>query len=115
METNEELKTPQNDWVEFAGDFLKAEHIKEWPVSLVVVDVKMEFDKDQNARLFMDTEYKNRKWRIEINKTNQKIIISNKVETPMALIGKKLTFGKIMVRNPSTNTQVPSFLLESVE
>lgn len=115
METNEELKPSLDDWVDFAGDFLKSELIKEWPVVLVALGVETEFDKDEKARLFIDTEYLGRKWRLEINKTNQAVLKSNKIEAPSQIVGKSLTFDKIMVRNPSLNKQVLSFLLVKVE
>ena len=111
-----EEHTPNEDsWLDFSGNFLKAEMVEEWPVKLPVVSIKTEFDKDQKARLFINTEYADRKWKLEINKTNQKTLKSNKIESPSQTVGKILTFDKTMVRNPSTNTQVPSFLLIEVE
>jgi len=115
VETNTELKPSTADWIDFSGDFLKAEIVKEWPVVLVALSVKTEFDKDEKARMFIETEYLGRKWKLEINKTNQNFMKSNKIDAPSKIVGKKLTFGKIMVRNPSLNQQVPSFLLEKIE
>ena len=115
VETNDELKPSLDDWVDFAGDFLKAELVKEWPIKLVAINVDTEFDKDEKARLFITTECFNKTWRLELNKTNQAILKLNKIEAPNQIKGKTLTFEKIMVRNPSLKKQVPSFLLAKVE
>lgn len=113
METN---NTPSlDDWVDFAGDFLKAELVKEWPVRLGVISVTTEFDKDEKARLFITTEYLKKTWKLELNKTNQAVLKKNKIEKPSDIKDRVLTFEKIMVRNPSLNIQVPSFLLIKVE
>lgn len=112
----EETKIEPNtdSWLDFAGDFLKAELVKEWPVKLPVVSIKTEFDKDEKARLFINTEYQDKKWKLEINKTNQNFMKLNNIEMPTQIVSKMLTFDKIMVRNPSTNQQVPSFLLSEI-
>ena len=114
-EINEELKPKTDDWIDFAGNFLKASLIKQFPVDLVVISIETEFDKDEKARLFINTEYLDKKWKLEINKTNQNVLKLNKIESPSQIVGKVLTFDKTMVRNPSLNIQVPSFLLVKVE
>jgi len=114
VETTEKHKPSIDNWIDFAGDFLKAELINEWPVKLVAINVITEFDKDEKARLFIETEYMKKKWKLELNKTNQAFLKLNKVTSPKDIIGKVLTFDKIMVRNPSTNKQVPSFLMVKI-
>jgi len=100
-------------WDDFSGDFLKTDIIKEFPVTLVPVNIESEY-KDDKPRMFITVNYNKKDWKMELNKTNQNFIRSKNI-TPKEIIGKKLTFDTHKVRNPSSNLMVDSFLITEVE
>lgn len=101
-----------DDWEDFSGDYLKAEDVK-FPFQVVPVQLEAEFDEKNRARLTIVFELKGRHRKIELNKTNQTFVKKGNV-MPKELVGKKLTFEKTMVRNPSSGEQVPSFLMNRI-
>ena len=91
-------KTPNLDrWDDFAGEYLKADIINEFPVTLIPVTAQAEFDEGR-ARLVLEVEYNEKTWKLELNKTNQNFLRNNGVKAPKEIIGKKLVFDKIKVR-----------------
>jgi hypothetical protein len=109
----EEKQPSLEGWEDFAGEYLKADLIKEFPVTLVPVEIDAAFE-DGRARLAIKTEYNGKTWKLELNKTNQNFLRANGITSPKAIIGKKLVFDKIKVRNPTTGGQVDSFLIIKV-
>lgn len=108
-----ETKPSLDNWVDFAGDFLKADLIAKFPVDLVAINVISEL-KDFKPQLFMETEYNGKKWKIQLNRTNQNFLRSKGIKAPKELIGKKLTFEKIKVNNPTTKTPTDSLLIVEI-
>lgn len=113
MEGNDQPRLDQ--WTDFAGQFLKADMIDAFPITLVVNDVTSYFDEDKEAHLILEFGYKAKKWKFECNKTNQKTIKDAGILSPLALKFKKITFEKIKVRNPSTKQMVDSLSIVKVE
>ncbi len=113
MDKNNEPRLDQ--WTDFAGKFLKAEHISSFPVTLVCNKVEGYFDDKGDARLVMEFGYNSKKWKWECNKTNQKVIKDAGIKSPKDLYLKKFTFEKIKVRNPSNNQMVDSLSVVKVE
>jgi len=111
--TEEKVPSKEN-WDDFAGEYLKAEYIKEFPLEIVIKDVETYYD-DTKPRIVLITEYNGRDWKFELNKTNQNFIKSEGITGPNAAIGKKLTLNKIKARNPTTNTLVDSIIIVKVE
>lgn len=113
--TNE--NEPRSDtWEDFAGEYLKCDLIKEFPLIVVAKDIILFYDKEEEKpRMDLIVEFHNKDWKIGVNKTNQQFMRSNGVTFPREIIGKKLTFNKIKVRNPSLNKLVDSFNLEKIE
>jgi hypothetical protein len=111
--TNEQQPSAE-DWCDFSSQFLKVDLIKEFPVTLICKDVETEYD-DDKPKLYVITEYLKKPWKMGINKTNITFIRNLGIKSPKAIIGKKLTFDKIKVRNPLTNSMVDGFLLTKVE
>ena len=110
----EEEKQPSlEDWADFAGEWLKAEFIKEFPVKLICVGIEGVLD-DGKSRLIVNIEYLGKKWKLDLNKTNQGALRSRKI-MPKDVVGKTLVCEKIKVMNPSTNAQVDSLLITNVE
>ena len=108
-------ETPNLDkWDDFAGEYLKADIIATFPVTLVPVKAEATFD-DDRARLIVDVLYNEKTWKLELNKTNQSFLRNNGVKAPKDIVGKKLVFDKIKVRNPQSNTMVDSLIITKVE
>jgi hypothetical protein len=101
-------------WDDFAGEYLKADLIAEFPVKLVPLTINATYD-DGRPRLIIEVEYNEKTWKIELNKTNQNFIRSKGIKSPMEIVGKVLSFDKIKVRNPSTNTQVDSLAIIDID
>lgn len=108
-------KQPRLDtWDDFAGDFIKAEYIKTFPFSCAILGVTSEVEDGRN-KLIVEIEYSARKWKWDLNKTNQNFIRSSGIPSPKALIGKKITVDKIKVRNPTTGSMVDSLIITKIE
>lgn len=113
METTESSKQPKLDsWDDFAGDYIKAEYVKEYPAKLVVIGVNSKFEEGR-PKLICDVEYNGRTWKFDLNKTNQAEVKKTDL-MPLELIGKVFVVQKIKVRNPSTNSMVDSLIIEEV-
>lgn len=102
------------DWNDFAGDFIKADNIKEYPAKLPVIALNKETGTDGKNRLIAEVEYANRTWKFDLNKTNRDFL-SERFNSPSEVIGKVLICDKIKVKNPRTNATVNSLLIEDVE
>ena len=112
--TNETENKPRIDqWDDFAGEYIKAEIIKEFPAVVVVTDIKSEYI-DDKPKLIAEIELNEKSWKFDLNKTNQ-TVIKKFCKAPKDLIGKKLTLIKIKQRNPSTNSMVDSLLIDNIE
>ena len=101
------------DWTDFAGEWIKAEFIKEFPAKLVCISIEGVLD-DGKSRLIAVVEYLDKTWKFDLNKTNQSVLRKNKL-MPKDIIGKVLHVDKIKVRNPSSGEQVDSILISDVE
>lgn len=109
-----EEKSPNLDsWDDFAGEYIKAEFVKKYPAKLVCVNVIGEVEDGRN-KLIAEVEYNNRKWKFDLNKSNQ-AFIRHKGLSPKQVIGKVLVCDKTKVRNPSTNSMVDSLIITEVE
>lgn len=111
METNN--KEPNLDnWSDFAGDYIKAEYLGEFPAKLVCIGVHGLVDNGKN-KILADIEYNNRTWKFDLNKTNQNFIKSKGL-MPRQIIGKILVVDKIKARNPTTNSMVDSLIIVDI-
>ena len=112
----EEKVQPRLDqWTDFAGKFLKAEHIASFPIILVCNKVESYFDAEDNAHLVLEFAHLNKKWKWEANVTNRKILKEIGDCVPKDLYLKKITFNKHQVRNPATKAMVDSLIVVKVE
>lgn len=112
----EKPRTPKTDsWDDFAGDYLKPDLIKEFPVKLPVINISSSFSEDKRPMLEIETEYNGKSWKLNLNKTNQNFLRANGIKSPKEIIGKVLVFDKMKVRNPSTNSMVDSFVIDKIE
>ena len=106
-------KQPDLDsWDDFAGDYLKAEFIKEFPCTVICINMYGEVEDGRN-KLIAEVEYNERKWKFDLNKTNQSFMRLSKL-MPKDLIGKKIVVDKTKVRNPSTGGMVDSLIIVEI-
>ena len=103
------------NWEDFLGKFLKAEHIKEWPALFIPISVKGTFDADETAHVIYTGEYAGKKKDWEPNKTNIQIIRDAGIASPRALIGKKIYLKQVMNFNPQLRKKVPSLEIDKIE
>lgn len=112
---NEKEKPNIGNWDDFAGEWLKVEMIKSFPIELVCIDVEAFFDEDDKAHLILTFDFNLKKKKFEVNKTNQDNLKELGVTSPQYLAYKTITFEKIRVHNPSTKKKVDSLSITKVE
>ena len=101
------------NWDDFSGVYLKADEVKAFPLVIVPTHIEAEFSEGK-TKVSIDFLHKDRERKMGINKTNLEMIKAKGL-MPKEIVGKKLSFGKCKVRNPSTNLMVDSFILEAIE
>ena len=107
-------KQPDLDsWDDYAGEWIKAEFVKEVPAKIPCVDIKGIVEDGKN-KLIAEIEYNNRTWSFDLNKTNQNFIRSKGI-MPKDLIGRVFVCEKIKVRNPTTNSMQDSLIITDIE
>ena len=108
-----ENKVNLDDWTDFAGEYLKVDLVKEFPLIVVPIDVEAQV-RDGKTELSIVFEYSGKTWKLGLNKTNQNVIRGAGI-APKDIVGCKLTFEKTKARNPQTNSMVDSFVLTKAE
>lgn len=110
MENNE---INLENWDDFAGDYIKAEHIKEFPGKLVCIGIEG-YQQDGKAKLKAEVEYNGKKWKFDLNKTNQNFIKFENL-MPKDIIGKVITVDKTKVMNPTIKRMVDSLIIVEID
>lgn len=104
-----------DSWDEFiSGNFLKAENVNEGDV-FVVTDVSLYTEEGRETRPRIHVERNGVGFDFDLNKTNSVKVKELGVESPKALVGKKIYFIKVMVRNPQLNKEVPGLRISKIE
>jgi len=114
MTQTKQKELDTSSWSDFAGEYLKAEFVDTFPAILVCTGIET-IQRESGAGLIALVEYNKRKWKFDLNKTNQSVIRASGIKAPRDIIGKKFLVEKIKVRNPSSNTQVDSLVISQVE
>lgn len=104
-----------DSWDEFvSGNFLKAIDVDSEKDAYVCTSVSLaERDGVDQVRLHLQRNEKENDF--DLNKTNAKKIKELGIDSPKAVIGKKIYFKKALVRNPKTNAEVESLRIYKVE
>lgn len=110
----EETQPRLDTWDDFAGEYIKAEFIKQFPAKLPVINLHGS-NEDGKNKLICDVEFNKRKWKFDLNRTNQNFLRNNGIKTPAELIGRILIVDKIKVRSPLTNSMVDSLIINKIE
>lgn len=103
------------NWDDFRGKWFRADFVKTYPAVVVFTTVKGEFDSEGDAHLIYELQFDGKKLKWEPNKTNIEIMKKLEIISPRAIIGKKVTFVKIKVRNPQTKQMVDSLIIDKIE
>lgn len=104
-----------DNWNEFLGSWLKAEHISTFPATVFVNQVKAEYADDDEAQLILEISYSGKKYKFQPNKTNIGILREKGIKSPKELSGKSLIFKEVMNFNPSLKKKVPSLEIQDVK
>lgn len=109
---------PLDSWSGIVSNYLKPENFKASKGNFVVEDIKARQSKNDKGETVIKLEIYTTVGGVEYvfipNYTNSKFLKS-KVKTPQDLLGKKLFFEKIKVRNPQTNATVDSLSIVSID
>ena len=112
----EDTNQPRLDqWTDFAGKYLKAQHIATFPIILICRGISSYFDEEENPHLILDFTHAGKKWKWEANITNRNLLKELGKCMPSQLKDRRITFTKHQVMNPTTKQRVDSLLVEKVE
>jgi len=102
-----------NSWDGFLGsNFLSAEDVKDENQEFFCIGVELD---TENEKVILVLESDLVKSKFSLNVTNANFIKDEGVKNPNEIIGKKLTFKKVLVRNPRTKKEVEGLRIKSVE
>ena len=106
--------TDLNSWDAFSGNFLKAEDVTSEQDEYVPVDVSAVKD-DNTLRVRLHLERNGLKKDFDLNKTNLNKARELGFNSPKELIGTKITFRKVLARDPNKGVEVESLRIKSIE
>jgi len=104
-----------DNWDDFRGKYFKVENAKTWPCIVVVTKVDSRLNEEDRAQLILEVEYMTKKFLFEPNIGNTGMIRNACPKNPKEIVGKKIVFEKINVRNPRTQQMVDSLHISKVE
>ena len=103
------------EWDSYISNFLKASDIESEDQAFVVISAE-EVDNRGERVIRLQVENKEIKYSFDLNKTNAVFLkTEGKLKHPKDVVGKKLYFKKIMVRNPQLNKEVEGIRIHKVE
>ena len=102
-------------WDGFIDNFLKAEHVKEWPCKAFCTFVNSSLGRDDKVQLICDLQYDGEKFKWQANVSNMKKLRDLGMKCPKDLQDKHISFDKIRVQNPSTGKTVDSLEVVKIE
>jgi len=101
-----------DSWDGFLGSkFLSAEDVRDEDQIFVCVDVE---EDTENLRPILVLESESTQFKFGLNVTNATFIKEAGISSPKKVIGKKLTFKKVLVNNPRTRKEVKGLRVLSV-
>lgn len=103
------------EWDSYISNFLKAADVEAEDQPFVVISMEEIENRGEKAiRLHLET--KEIKYAFDLNKTNA-VFLKTKadIKHPKDIVGKKLYFKKVMVRNPQINQEVEGLRIHKVD
>ena len=119
METEkvtEEVQDSLDSWDSYlSGNFLKAINVSSEADAYVVTGITEVEDPDGIKRPRLHLERNNTQFDFDLNKTNAAKVKELGITSPKSVVGKKIFFRKVLVRNPKTNQEVDGLRVSKVE
>lgn len=97
-----------------SNDYLKAINVND-DDKFVIINVEDHNEDNENPKLRLQLEINEKKYLFDLNVTNTNKIRDLGIESPRKMIGKTLTFKKVLVRNPQTNKEVEGLRIDKIE
>jgi hypothetical protein len=116
IETNGTLNDSWDEYI--SGNFLKSEHVENDNQAFICMKIESVIDtrnESNEKRLRLALESKNINYDMDLNKTNAAKCKELGIKAPKELIGKKIYFKKVLVRNPKINKEVESLRIWKIE
>lgn len=103
------------EWDSYISNFLKATDVESENQPFIVISME-EIENRGEKAIRLHLEEKGIKYAFDLNKTNA-VFLKTKAEIkhPRDVIGKKLYFKKVMVRNPQLNQEVEGIRICKVD
>lgn len=103
------------EWDSYISNFLKYTDVKDENQAFVVVSTEEVENRGEKA-MRLHLENNGIKYLFDLNKTNAVFLKKDaKIEHPKDVVGKKLYFKIVMVRNPQLNKEVEGLRISKVE
>lgn len=104
----ENSKNLLDSWDNFtSSNFLKASQVTNENQAFVCTNIEIIEDKDtKSIRPRLTLENNQIEYDLDLNKTNSSKVKELGIHTPRQLIGKKIYFKKVLVRDPKKNMEV---------
>jgi ABC-type tungstate transport system permease subunit len=114
-QTNMEKNT--NSWDDFCGsNFLKVTNVANEKDAFVIVGVEVFKDEKENsAKPRLTLEKAGESFLFDLNVTNSNFCKNKGINSPKALVGKKMFFKKVLVNSPKTKKEVESLRVCDIE
>ena len=107
-------QTQVGSWDQYISNFLKATDVTGEGQPFVVINAEEVDNRDEKTiRLHLETA--GIKYIFDLNKTNSVFLKENGITHPKEVIGQKLFFKIIQVRNPQLNKEVPGLRICKIE
>jgi len=97
-----------------SGKFLKAEDVKNAEDSFEVTGVTEDTNQSDIKVVRLSLKYGDDEFKFDLNKTNSAFVKNANVSHPKELIGKKLQFNKVRVRDPTKKIEVDGLRISKV-
>ena len=107
-----EKQTSVESWDGLLKNYLKADNLKESEEKLVCTEVNVE---GTDMELVVERNEGKEKFVFSLNVTNKVFLKNNEISAPKEVIGKVLTFKKVLVMNPNTKKEVDSLRINKIE
>lgn len=106
-----------DSWDDYiSGNFLKAVNVNSEEDAFVVLAVEQGTEPDgQGKRIRLHLQRNEIEYDFDLNKTNSAKLKELGSESPKTLIGKKIYFRKVLVRNPKTNMEVDGLRISKLD
>ena len=104
-----------DSWDDYIGSgFLKAEMVNSESEAFAIIAVNESTDFEGNKAVRLQLERSEKKYDFDLNKTNAKALKELGAENPKSLIGKRISFKKVLVMNPTSKKEVDSLRISSL-